>query len=82
MIEKSSPPSQHNRLLVLLGQQFSLLNNVLFLHVFHILAAYSAVNEEIQWRHDAQQDPVIRHDRTRPQDDEGSEEDWMTHVTI
>ena len=45
-----------------------------------VLIIHLTSPQQIHRNHDCQQHPIIGHGGNNPQDDQGSEEDWVAHV--
>ena len=63
-----------------IGQQLSLFHGELILDVRHILIVNDTPTANVEGQHESHKESVVGHDRHRPQDDEGTEEDRVTAV--
>ena len=62
-------------------EQVSLLLLVHHIDINCVLLVHLASPQQVHWDHDCQQQPIVGHGGHNPQDQQGSKEDWMTHVS-
>ena len=63
-----------------ISQELPPFHGELVFDVHHILVVYDASTADIEGQHDGHKESVIGHDRYRPQDNEGTQEDGVTAV--